>query len=88
MVIPDGMSENVRSGIVNFRPGATAGILAPASSQILITTAGRGVVEDTGSHITVTDASDELVLDLHLASQRGGVLAAYKVTQNGLQNCC
>ncbi len=43
-VIGDGQSENFRCNVVNFSVGATTGWHAHDSDQILVVTAGRGVV--------------------------------------------
>jgi len=43
-LITDGQSGNFRSNVVNFSAGATTGWHAHDSDQILVVTAGRGVV--------------------------------------------
>ena len=43
-VIPDGQSANFRCNVVNFSVGATTGWHVHDSDQILVVTAGRGVV--------------------------------------------
>ena len=43
-VIGDGQSENFRCNVVNFGVGATTGWHAHDSDQLLVVTAGRGIV--------------------------------------------
>lgn len=43
-IIGDGQSENFRCNVVNFRQGATTGWHVHDCDQILIVTAGRGLV--------------------------------------------
>jgi quercetin dioxygenase-like cupin family protein len=56
-VIADGQSENFRCNVVNFRAGATTGWHVHDSDQILVVTAGRGIVasETEEREITVGD---------------------------------
>jgi quercetin dioxygenase-like cupin family protein len=56
-VITDSQSENFRCNVVNFSPGATTGWHAHDSDQILVVTAGRGIVanETEEREITVGD---------------------------------
>jgi len=56
-VIPDGQSENFRCNVVNFSVGATTGWHVHDSDQILVVTAGRGIVasETEQREITVGD---------------------------------
>ena len=56
-VIADGQSENFRCNVVNFRVGATTGWHVHDSDQILVVTAGRGIVasETEEREITVGD---------------------------------
>ena len=56
-VITDTQSENFRCNVVNFSPGATTGWHAHDSDQILVVTAGRGIVanETEEREITVGD---------------------------------
>ena len=43
-LITDGQSQNFRSNVVNFSAGATTGWHVHDSDQILVVTAGRGIV--------------------------------------------
>jgi quercetin dioxygenase-like cupin family protein len=43
-IIPDGASENYRCSVVNFNQGATTGWHAHTCDQILVITAGSGIV--------------------------------------------
>ena len=43
-IIPDGDSENYRCSVVNFSQGATTGWHAHTCDQILVITAGSGIV--------------------------------------------
>ncbi len=43
-MIADGQSDNFRCNVVNFSAGATTGWHAHDSDQILVVTAGRGIV--------------------------------------------
>ena len=43
-IIPDGDSANYRCSVVNFGQGATTGWHAHTCDQILVITAGRGIV--------------------------------------------
>jgi quercetin dioxygenase-like cupin family protein len=43
-LITDGQSDNFRCNVVNFSPGATTGWHAHDSDQILVVTAGKGIV--------------------------------------------
>ena len=43
-IIPDNASDDYRCSVVNFSPGATTGWHAHTCDQILVVTAGRGVV--------------------------------------------
>jgi quercetin dioxygenase-like cupin family protein len=56
-LIADGQSDNFRCNVVNFSAGATTGWHAHDSDQILIVTAGRGIVanETEQREITVGD---------------------------------
>ena len=56
-MIADGQSDNFRCNVVNFSAGATTGWHAHDSDQILVVTAGRGVVatETEEREITVGD---------------------------------
>ena len=56
-MITDGQSDNFRCNVVNFSAGATTGWHAHDSDQILVVTAGRGVVasETEEREITVGD---------------------------------
>ena len=56
-VILDGQSENFRCNVVNFSVGATTGWHAHDCDQILVVTAGRGIVanESEQRQITVGD---------------------------------
>ncbi len=56
-VIGDGQSDNFRCNVVNFSAGATTGWHAHDSDQILVVTAGRGIVasETEQREITVGD---------------------------------
>ena len=56
-IIPDGDSENYRCSVVNFSQGATTGWHAHTCDQILVVTAGTGVVatEHEEREITVGD---------------------------------
>jgi len=56
-VITDGQSENFRCNVVNFRVGATTGWHVHDCDQILVVTAGRGIVasETEQREITVGD---------------------------------
>ena len=56
-VIVDGQSEHFRCNVVNFRVGATTGWHVHDSDQILVVTAGRGIVasETEEREITVGD---------------------------------
>lgn len=56
-IIPDGESDNYRCSVVNFSEGATTGWHAHTCDQILVVTAGTGVVatEQATHDITVGD---------------------------------
>ena len=56
-VIGDGQSDNFRSSVVNFRVGATTGWHVHDCDQILVVTAGKGLVatESEQREITVGD---------------------------------
>ena len=56
-IIADNQSENFRCNVVNFSVGATTGWHAHDSDQILVVTAGRGIVatESEEREITVGD---------------------------------
>jgi len=56
-VIGDGQSEHFRCNVVNFRVGATTGWHVHDCDQILVVTAGRGIVasETEERQITVGD---------------------------------
>jgi len=56
-MIADGQSDNFRCNVVNFSPGATTGWHVHDSDQILVVTAGRGIVasETEQREITVGD---------------------------------
>ena len=56
-VIGDGQSEHFRCNVVNFRVGATTGWHVHDCDQILVVTAGRGIVasETEEREITVGD---------------------------------
>lgn len=56
-LISDGQSDNFRCNVVNFSAGATTGWHAHNSDQILVVTAGRGIVanETEQREITVGD---------------------------------
>jgi quercetin dioxygenase-like cupin family protein len=56
-IIPDGDSEHYRCSVVNFGRGATTGWHAHTCDQILVITAGSGVVatEQEEQEITVGD---------------------------------
>ena len=56
-LVGDGQSENFRCNVVNFGAGATTGWHAHDSDQILVVTAGRGIVanETEQREITVGD---------------------------------
>lgn len=56
-IIPDGASEDYRCSVVNFRQGATTGWHAHTCDQILVITAGSGIVatEHDEREVTVGD---------------------------------
>ena len=56
-MITDGQSDNFRANVVNFSTGATTGWHVHDSDQILVVTAGRGIVasETEEREITVGD---------------------------------
>jgi len=56
-IIPDGESDNYRCSVVNFGRGATTGWHAHTCDQILVITAGAGVVatEQEEREVTVGD---------------------------------
>lgn len=56
-IIPDGASDNYRCSVVNFGRGATTGWHAHTCDQILVITAGSGVVatEQEEREVTVGD---------------------------------
>src|SRR5262252_8704637 len=56
-IIPDGDSTNYRCSVVNFEQGATTGWHAHTCDQILVITAGRGIVanEQEEREISVGD---------------------------------
>jgi quercetin dioxygenase-like cupin family protein len=56
-IIPDGDSDNYRCSVVNFGRGATTGWHAHTCDQILVITAGSGVVatEQEEREVTVGD---------------------------------
>jgi quercetin dioxygenase-like cupin family protein len=56
-IIPDGDSENYRCSVVNFGQGATTGWHAHTCDQILVITAGSGIVatEHDEREVTVGD---------------------------------
>ena len=56
-IIPDGESEHYRCSVVNFGRGATTGWHAHTCDQILVITAGSGVVatEQEEQEVTVGD---------------------------------
>jgi quercetin dioxygenase-like cupin family protein len=56
-IIPDGDSENYRCSVVNFSRGATTGWHAHTCDQILVITAGTGIVatEEQEQEVTVGD---------------------------------
>lgn len=56
-LLPDGASENFSSSVVNFERGATTGWHTHKSDQILVVTAGVGIVanETEEREITVGD---------------------------------
>jgi quercetin dioxygenase-like cupin family protein len=56
-IIPDGDSEDYRCSVVNFDQGATTGWHAHTCDQILVITAGNGVVatEHDEREVTVGD---------------------------------
>ena len=56
-IIADGQSENFRCNVVNFSAGATTGWHVHDCDQILVVTAGRGIVasETEEREITVGD---------------------------------
>ena len=56
-IIGDGQSQNFRCNVVNFRVGATTGWHVHDCDQILVVTAGRGIVasETEEREITVGD---------------------------------
>ena len=56
-IITDGQSEQFRCNVVNFRVGATTGWHVHDCDQILVVTAGRGIVasETEEREITVGD---------------------------------
>jgi quercetin dioxygenase-like cupin family protein len=56
-IIPDGDSENYRCSVVNFSQGATTGWHAHTCDQILVITAGSGIVatEQEERPVTVGD---------------------------------
>jgi quercetin dioxygenase-like cupin family protein len=56
-LVTDGQSDNFRCNVVNFSFGATTGWHAHDSDQILVVTAGRGIVanETEQREITVGD---------------------------------
>ena len=56
-LLPEGASKNFSSSVVNFERGATTGWHTHASDQILVVTAGVGIVaNEQGQHeITVGD---------------------------------
>ncbi|HEX9869465.1 MAG TPA: cupin domain-containing protein [Candidatus Tectomicrobia bacterium] len=56
-IIPDGESEHYRCSVVNFGRGATTGWHAHTCDQILVITAGSGVVatEQEEKEVTVGD---------------------------------
>ena len=56
-IIADGQSEHFRCNVVNFRVGATTGWHVHDCDQILVVTAGRGIVasETEEREITVGD---------------------------------
>ncbi len=43
-LLPEGASKNFNSSVVNFEPGATTGWHKHTSDQILVITAGAGIV--------------------------------------------
>ena len=53
-VIGDGQSENFRCNVVNFGVGATTGWHVHDSDQILVVTAGRGVVANETEERAIT----------------------------------
>jgi len=56
-IIPDGESEHYRCSVVNFAQGATTGWHAHTCDQILVITAGSGMVatEQEEQEVTVGD---------------------------------
>jgi quercetin dioxygenase-like cupin family protein len=56
-IVPDAASEHFRCSVVNFGPGATTGLHAHTCDQILIITAGTGIVatEHEAHEVTVGD---------------------------------
>jgi len=56
-IIPDGDSANYRCSVVNFSQGSTTGWHAHTCDQILVVTAGTGIVatEQAEQEITVGD---------------------------------
>ncbi len=56
-IIPEGDSENYRCSVVNFSRGATTGWHAHTCDQILVITAGSGIVatEEEEQEVTVGD---------------------------------
>jgi quercetin dioxygenase-like cupin family protein len=53
-LITDGQSDNFRCNVVNFSAGATTGWHAHDSDQILVVTAGRGVVANETEQREIT----------------------------------
>ena len=46
-LLPEGASKNFNSSVVNFEMGATTGWHVHTSDQILVITAGAGIVADS-----------------------------------------
>ena len=85
-MIADGQSDNFRCNVVNFSAGATTGWHAHDSDQILVVTAGRGIVasETEEREITVGDVMHIKAGERHWHGARAdSTLSHITVTASG-----
>ena len=85
-IIGDGESENFNCNVVNFSEGATTGWHTHACDQILVVTAGRGVVatDKEEREITVGDVVHIKAGERHWHGARAGsTLSHITVTAAG-----
>jgi quercetin dioxygenase-like cupin family protein len=85
-VIPEGASEHFSASVVNFEKGATTGWHAHGSDQILVITAGVGIVanEQEQHEVTVGDVVQVMEGERHWhGAKKESYMSHITITRSG-----